>query len=138
MMIDRYQIDEVADMIIRHYVEISGSMPSFKDYVRARKCALRELSIGVYSSSVNEDNHSTEIVQPAVKMTPSLSVKHTEKKSSVRKQAVGTVKESSPVREEVSVSAEITQPKQTDKAVVKEEKKKSDFDILRNLEDEWN
>ena len=108
-MLNHINVEHVADELIRHYTQISGQVPSFSEYLKAREHAVKELSLGLYEEA---EEHLPHIEKPVKPQAP--------KQAAAHRPAAKPV--SPPPEEEAEIP---TAPK-------------SDFEILRQLEDEWN
>ena len=136
-------INEATAKILEDYMELTGNMcsPSITDYLAIRETAVRELKSGILFSTQVQSQKSLDISKN-VRKSNSFADGYQNQGGSTEPQIATTEGESTQKinaekKNTSKVSASTVNPK-NDVKVQKEEKPKSDFEILRALKDEWN
>ena len=109
-MLNHINVEHVADELVRHYTQISGQVPSFSEYLKAREHAVKELSLGLYEEA---EEHLPHIEKPVKPQAPKQAAAH-------------------------RPAAKLATPPTEEEEIETSTAPKSDFEILRQLEDEWN
>ena len=127
--------DDLAEELIRRYMRITGAVPTFRDYLDARACAMREL--GPVSTDGVETKVGTTFATPvparSIQEMSAVPASNAEpKKKRAASSAKPAAETSVPTKENAAANDQEMEPGSAGK------EKLSDFEILRSVQDEWN